>query len=218
MKRYIGLMIVLCCFFGATLAQTSLGLKTGYTKAWMDYGEVPLPDNAIIHINRIHVSALAYKQLNSFLRVGIEPGYLSRGANCEPGFAGGFRGDTKLILNNVELPLMCSAHIPLVKNQVGLMANVGYGVSYTIAAFRETRDLDGIIPTTRERLDFDGFRPPQRWSHGLYGGLGISKKIKGNDVFIKADYHYGFVDIDVLNTSKHRSLQYGLGYLFQLKK
>ena len=218
MKRYIGLFLVLFCFCGASFAQTSLGLKTGYTKAWMNYGEVPLPDNAITHINRMHVSVLAYKQLNSFLRIGVEPGYLSRGANCEPGFVGGFRGDTKLILNNVELPLMCSAHIPLVKNQVGLIANVGYGVSYSVAAFRETTDLDGILPTTRERLDFNGFQAPARWSHGIYSGLGLSKNIKGNDVFFKADYHYGFVDIDRQSTSKNRSLQFGLGYLVHLKK
>ena len=92
-------LVIFCCLSVMQLqAQFVLGLKSGATKAWEDYGDVVTPDGANIHINGFQLSGLAYYKITPNFWVGMEPGWVERGAACEPGFLI-FNEDTKLFLN-----------------------------------------------------------------------------------------------------------------------
>ncbi|MCH8331039.1 MAG: hypothetical protein IH946_06625, partial [Bacteroidetes bacterium] len=125
------LVIFFCCLSFQISAQFSFGVRTGYIKAWENYGDVVLPPNAKIHVNRHYMSTLVNFEINKLFRVGIEPGYIHRGAACEPGFSrigtGEFTGETKLLLDYIEFPLMISAKLPVCKTKFEVFGKIGYG-------------------------------------------------------------------------------------------
>ena len=77
-------------------AQWIVGLKSGLAKSWEEYGSVNLPEDAAIHVHGLQIAGLAYYQFSSTVWLGIEPGYVERGAACKPGFVI-FNGDTRLV-------------------------------------------------------------------------------------------------------------------------
>jgi len=52
-------------------AQLTIGVKGGGNIAWEEYGDIGLPDDADITIERFQVAAFAYQSLNSWLSIGI---------------------------------------------------------------------------------------------------------------------------------------------------
>ncbi len=192
-------------------AQFSLGIKGGYTKAWQDYGDTEVPENAIIHVNRMNVSAMAYYRLGKHLELGVEPGFVERGAACIPGFGLFFVGDTKYLLNYVELPLMLQASWG---NKFVFFSKIGYGGSYVLSGTRVVTDLIFTDnPPKRDAIDFDD--PSynlNRWDHGIYGGIGVAYNFDIHRLFFSLEYYHGLKDVEKLNASQARSINFNLGY------
>ena len=88
-------------FIQESNAQISIGIKGGYSRAWQNYGDVVVPDDAITHIHGFHANLQGYYAFNKYFQIGIEPGFARRGAACIPGWNGGinpnpiFPGDSK---------------------------------------------------------------------------------------------------------------------------
>ncbi len=209
------LFFVSCCLFLPLQAQFVFGVKSGATKAWEDYGDVATPDGANIHINGFQLSAMAYYKLSPNFWVGMEPGWVERGAACEPGFII-FNEDTKLFLNYLEVPVLVATQVPIYKRKLYLRAKAGFGAAYIASAFREVRDLNNVEPTTRNHLSFDGEDAMNRWDYGVHGGLALSYAIGKHEVLLDGNYYYGLPDVDAFFTSRNRTLNLSIGYLIHL--
>mgnify|MGYP006109898727 CR=1 FL=1 len=102
-KLFAGILFLL--YAAQSNAQISVGLKSGYTRTWQNYGDVVFPEGAKTHIHGFHVTATTYLNINRYIEVGIKPGFIRRGAACFPGWNVGinlntvFPGDTKFILD-----------------------------------------------------------------------------------------------------------------------
>jgi len=215
MKIQRMLMLVSFCWISIQLnAQISIGLKAGYVKAWEEYGDVELPDDAQIHVGGFQISALAYAQISNNLEIGIEPGFVQRGAACIPGFID-FNQDTKLLLNYGELPLILKGKINLLGSKIEVFGKLGYGVSMIINGSSEVRDLSGVFPPVKTDLDIKNNETMERWDHGLYSGLGVAYNFGKNQIFFESNFYHGLRDVEKFNTSKNRSLQFNVGYMMR---
>ena len=112
------------------------------------YGDIALPDDAQTHINSYHVSVLMGYKLGKYIQIGLEPGYVRRGAACEPGALFSvpgnvnFQGDSKLFAGYLETPLVISGHLPLFQGKLELICKGGYGPALLVSAMREFTDSD----------------------------------------------------------------------------
>jgi len=203
-------------------AQLSLGVRTGFTRAWERYGDVDLPDNAVIHVNRFYASAAAYLPLNKFLSIGIEPGYTQRGAACIPGWNPIFIGDTRLYLNYIELPVLVSFKLPLYKERVSAFGKLGWSSAVLVSAIEEAYTPSSGEVRSRRNLPIGagwGWSGPQvrRLDHGLHGGFGAQLNLGTSRLTAEARYYHGLVNAEFFNTSKNRSVHFGVGYALQLR-
>lgn len=210
------LKYILAIFFLISLtqvqAQFTLGIKGGYTMAWQDYGpNVPLPDGAETDVSRMNVAATVYYSLGKYLSLGVEPGFVQRGAACEPGFFQPFVGDTKLLLDYVQMPLMLSGHLPIWKDRMEILAKVGYGTSVIVHSEREETILnaDQAPVVSRQKIQDTSFL--NKWDHGAYGGLGIGVNLGKNLLFLETELYTGFRNVDRLNVSKNRTINVSMG-------
>ncbi len=208
-------LLTICSISLQIQAQFSFGVKTGITRAWEDYGDVEIPEDGETHVYRFNVSGLAYYQFSNYFSFGAEPGYVERGAACEPGFII-FNQDTKLFLNYVEMPLMLAGNLPLFKNKIEVFGKMGYGASFITTAFREVSDFGSDAPPEKTKLEFGENATLNRWDHGIYSGAGFGFNFGKNQIFLETDYYFGLKDAEKFNTSKNRSLNFNVGYLFQL--
>ena len=218
MKTTTHLLVLFLSFISFQInAQFTLGVKGGYIKAWQDYGDAALPDDAKIHVSGYQVSGLFYFEFLKNVSIGIEPGYAQRGAACVPDFIV-FNMDKRLLLNYIELPLMASINLPVFNNQFEIMGKAGFGASKIVKAYQETKTLGSDEPFERTEIDLDPTFGTNLnvWDNGFYGGLGLAYKLHDNRLFFEMNYYHGLKDVDTLNTSKNRSLHYGLGYLIRL--
>lgn len=199
-------------------AQISIGLKTGYTRAWEKY-DVEVPEDARIHVRGFNIAGMVYLKVNDYLSFGLEPGYIERGAACVPGWNipdPTFRGDTELFLKYAELPVMVQSQLPLFHGKLEVFGKVGYSMAYLTTAFEKTTDLDGIVPSVRTKLDLSTDNRLNRLDHGLHGTIGLSKTLGKGRVFIEAAYYSSVRDADRNNFSKNRNLNFNMGYLISL--
>ena len=119
-------------------AQLSFGASSGYTRAWQNYGDVVLPDDAVTHIHGFNAEFQMYYQLNRFLSLGVEPAFTRRGAACVPGWNGGinpnpiFPGDSRFLLDYVEAPLMIQGNFGFFNNRFVVQPALGYGWSMMV--------------------------------------------------------------------------------------
>jgi len=212
-KLFAGILFLLCAT--QTNAQISIGLKSGYTRAWQDYGDVIVPEDAITHIHGFHVTATTYLKINKYIEVGVEPGFIRRGAACEPGWNQltnpnpVFPGDTKLILDYIELPIMAKFNLPLFNDNFEIFGKAGYGGALIAKAVRENE-------TSGDRNDVDlGINSTlNRWDHGIYSSLGLGYNFKSSQVFINSDFYFGLRSVERFNYSRNRSLGFNLGYTY----
>lgn len=210
-------ILILCVFTFQINAQFSLGVRGGYIKAWEEYGDVNLPDNAKIHVNGFQVSALAYFEVLKHISIGLEPGYAQRGAACVPGFVV-FNEEAKLFFNYIELPLMIKVRFPFSNGKLEIFGKTGYGKSRIMKAFQEIKDLGSDEPPVRSEIDLNprfGINI-NRWDKGIYGGLGIACNIRNTQLCLESNYYLGLKDVETSTTSKNRSIHVGLGYLIKL--
>tara|TARA_R110001592_G_scaffold40359_3_gene132592 strand:+ start:4073 stop:4741 length:669 start_codon:yes stop_codon:yes gene_type:complete len=218
--RFFILSFVLGAASPALQAQITVGLKTGYTQAWEDYGDVNLPDDAIIHVNRFNVTTMGYYRLTPHFSLGIEPGFVKRGAACVPGWWGdtpGFSGDTQLTLNYVEMPLMLAANVPFWSQKLEFKAKLGYGLAYMVSANEKRVDLETNEELFKGKVDFDR-RNLNRWDNGVYLGIGFGYQIGKGSLLLESTYFRSPKNADESNASKNRSVNINLGYAFLLSR
>jgi Outer membrane protein beta-barrel domain len=215
------LLLLFCCLAWNAQAQISIGLQGGLSKAWMEYGDVGLPEDAEIEIRGFNLSGLVYYQFNPYLRLGLEPGYTQRGAACVPGWDDGplpiFRGDSKLFLRYLEMPLMVEGAFPFWKNRMAVFGKVGYGGALLASGYEEVIDFSGDQPKTdRRKLDLSEERRLNRIDHGFYGSAGLRYQCKRQQLFIALDHYRGLKDADKDNKSLNRDLGISLGWMMGL--
>jgi hypothetical protein len=216
-KLFAGILFLLCGT--QTNAQISIGLKSGYTRAWQNYGDVVVPEDATTHIHGFHVTATTYLNINRHIEVGIEPGFIRRGAACFPGWNGGinpnpvFPGDSKFILDYIELPLMAKFKMPIFTHKFEVSGKVGYGASMLAYAVRENE-------TSGERSDIELGKSSilNRWDHGIYSSVGFGYNFKSSQIYIGSDFYAGLRNAERFNSSQNRGLNFNLGYTYTFKK
>jgi hypothetical protein len=191
--------------------QLSLGIKTGYVKAWEHYGDIGLPDDAKIHINGFQVSGIIDLPISPIVSLRMEPGYIRRGAACYPGYVSSIR-DTRFRFNYVELPVMLAIHHRFGSSRFGVTGKAGYGASYIVRGTQESVFLL-IDESSSIKVNFKDEDWINRWDHGLYAGIGASYFLGANQLTAEIMHYHGLSDVDENNTTKNRTLQYSLGYL-----
>lgn len=199
-------------------SQSYFGIKGGYTNAWPDYGATALPENAQTDVNGFNLSLMYHHSVSKHVRIGMEPGYIQRGAACVPGWQPTFVGDTKVKLNYVELPVFASYYINLGKSKFGLYGKLGYGVSYALSGNQELIDLSGTNPPIASKIDLSSRESRlKRLDHGAHSGLGLSYAIsEKSQIILASDFYYGFQNYDKINVAKNRSLNVNVGYVIKL--
>ena len=208
MRNLSFILIALFSFYSVqSIAQVSLGIKTSYVKAWEEYGDVGLPDDAEIHVNRFNISALAYYNINDFVAVGIEPGFMQKGAACEPGFII-FGADAKLLLNYIEAPVMLKLNTPVIGNTLSIFGKVGVGGSRLETAFREIDLTDHPGSVVRTKLDLEEEGSMNKWDYGFHGALGLAVNLGKHQLFAETNIYHGLKDVDPENRSENRTLQF----------
>jgi|GEM_PF-881667 len=219
MKTTLTFILCFCCY--GLFGQFSFGVKGGYTRAWEDYGSIELPEDAEIHINGFNISTVNYFRLNEHFSVGFEPGYVRRGAACEPGWWNdsddpGFNGDARLLLRFVELPVMMMVEKPVFGERLTLFAKTGFGAAYLVRAVEENRDLGGDSAPVATVLDLKNDERLNRFDYGFYGNLGLALPFQnGNSIFLEGGYYHGLRDADRFNTSKNRNISLSMGYMME---
>lgn len=193
-------------------AQVAIGIKSSYVKAWEEYGDVGLPDDAEIHVNRFNVSALVYYKINDFVEVGMEPGFMQKGAACEPGFII-FEGDAKLLLNYAEAPIMLRLNSPIIGNTFSVFGKVGAGASRLLTAFREIEVFADPDAVTRTKLDLNADNSMNIWDYGFHGAFGVAVNLGKHQLFAESNIYHGLKDVDPENRSENRTFQIGMGIM-----
>ena len=215
MKNY-SYLICLAIFiaFSQTIhAQISLGLKSGYTNAWEDYQDDMLPEDAEIDIHSFNVYFITVYEINPFLDLNAEIGFIQRGAACVPGWQPIFEGDTKFYLSYIDLPIFIQGNLPLFNNRVELFGKLGYGLSYMVYAQNAMTEFGSDEPAERKKMDFSIFN---RLDHGVHAAGGIAYNLARHQIFLESAYYRGMRDAEINNVSKNNNINFNLGYRFKL--
>ncbi|MEM1321212.1 MAG: outer membrane beta-barrel protein [Bacteroidota bacterium] len=212
------LPLFLCLLFQEAIAQLSVGVKGGYTRAWEFYDRDDLPDNAEIHIHGYHITGMIYTSIGQHFSIGAEPGFIQRGAACIPGFID-FNSDRRMDLNYVEVPLMLSGRIKLFNNKFSIYGKIGAGAAFLTSVYEEQvafispiGEVIPMDPIVREKIDLDNSRL-RRWDFGLYSNLGFAYHFGPNQIFLETGYYHALRDADTGFTSQNRSINTGMGYM-----
>lgn len=219
MKRII---LTLTLFVSlSSSAQLSIGASSGYTRAWQNYGDITLPDDAVTHIHGFNAELQVYYKFGRFLSVGIEPAFTRRGAACVPGWnlppEPLFDGDSRFLLDYVEAPVMIQGNFDFFNERLFVQPALGYGWSVMARATEEVVNLNtGDVEITREMPI--GFNTNMnRWDHGFHGALKVGWKINRHSIFAQSSYYFGLRSAEIWNVSKNRALNLNLGYSFSFK-
>lgn len=216
MKKMNFVFLLLCSLITfQTQAQITIGVKGGYTKAWENYGDARdlLPEDAEIDIDGFNVSLIAQYQIGKRFNIGIEPGLTRRGAACFPGWNLGINPifqDNEWHLSYVELPVIASYSLPLIPNSLDIVGKLGGGVAYLVkgVAVWESDSAEPWINPITDAVN--------RWDYGVHTGFGLKKHLGKHQIILDADMYLAFKDVDENVTSKNRSVDISLGYLYTL--
>lgn len=198
--------------------QIAIGVKGGYTNSWPGYGDVELPNDAQTHISGNNLSIFLTIPVFENYKITFNPGYIKRGAACFPGWQPVFEGDSKVLLNYFELPILIEKGFSLGSTKLDLVSGLGYGLSSLNSAnVHEDRVFqDGIntivSPIRIGKSSNDIFN---RIDHGFYLNLKVVYNLFINHfIFLDTQYYHGMRDYDKVNVSKNRSinLNFGFGY------
>lgn len=210
MKKIIPLCI--CVLFSLNcLAQYTVGLKAGYTHAQEDYGLTILPVDARRHIHSFNIYGMFYKQLSKTFSLGIEPGYIQRGAFCFPGWDTGgglFVNDTKWFLHYIDVPIRLKAQLPIIKDKLWIHTKVGAGAACLVG--KQASILSGESWSEREKITNVNFH---QFDYSANGAIGFEFPFKSGRILIESDYVVSFRDATDLATSMNRNWNVDIGYL-----
>lgn len=216
MKSYHFLFLFWAFFLSVdAVGQLSVGIKSGYVRAWQDYGDVFLPEGAVTHLHSFQTSVQMYFRINERLEVGVEPGWVKRGAACEPGFTT-FNGDTDLHLQYLELPLLFTGRLPVWRDRLEAFGKAGAGVSMVLSGYRQVNSPLTPIGVQTVLLNFNQNESLQRWDVGLHGGLGLACRLGPGKLQLESTMYAGLLDFINSTSSQNRGLFVGLGYLYDL--
>ena len=206
------------------VSQTTLSLKSQLGRSWQNYGDdfpIDYYDQSITHYG---FSAEIFKSINPNLAIGAAPGFMRRGAACEPGFINGdrvgpiFQLDATIYLNYLQLPLMVRAELPI-WGKLDIVGQGGPGFSYLMSGYREITYLTGTLPDERLELDFAGSdNNLNRFDFGWTSSLGFAYPLGKGKLRISGEHYYSFLDMNQNNTSLNRNWAIGLAYQFTLSK
>jgi hypothetical protein len=219
---FVLFLSMLSSFPNLVHAQVNIGVKGGFTDARQEYGEVDLPENAQTHIKGYNFSALMYFSLGKNLNLVLEPGLTKRGAACIPGWNGGiapvFEGDTKFLINYIELPVKLMMSKRLFQDRIEVFGKIGYGTSMIAKAMRQNISLQGIEDPFKTKIELSRFSILNRWDHGISAGLGFGINFPFGQIFLESEYYHGLRDAERFNKSQNRSFDFSLGYRMNVMK
>lgn len=219
--KYSFLFFLSLILSSGLFAQLSLGLKVQTGEAWQNYGDEIAIDGFDQRIEHYGVSMEAFYPISPAISLGFAPGYLRRGAACEPGFVGSnpfLVRDATIYANYLQLPLLIKANIPLA-NRFSLFGQAGAGLSYLVSGHRDVLFLSSLDGgRERQELDFEQENTLNRFDFGAQAGLGFAYQLGFGSLQLSADYYHGFLDMTETNTSENRSWSVGLGYSVNINK
>lgn len=216
-KFYYTIIFLVVC--GVQLSsQISVGLRGGYTKAWPDYGDTVLPEDAETDVEGYNFSFMIYTKVSPTVSLGVEPGIVQRGAACFPGWQPIFLGDTKVNVSMLEFPLLVRKEISMPKTKISIGGKIGYGLSYAVSGKETITPLEPNPQPIISDLDLnDPELMIKRWDHGIYSGLEARYQITNKHCLVlESNFYLGMHNIDKINYTKNRSLGFSLGYVYTL--
>ena len=197
-------------------AQVEIGISGGYTNAWQNYGDVNLPEDAQIDVNGINLSLQLYYKFSPYVSVGIEPGFIEKGAACVPGWQPIFSGDTEFLLDYIEMPIMIGGHLPLLNDRIEMTAKLGMAGSYLVAGKRKEIYLNNDTPAEMFDIDLKDNTLLNRWDYGMQSGFGIGYNLGIHKIILECAYYHGLTNAEIWNTSQNRNVSYKVGYRIRL--
>ncbi len=205
-------LLFLLLFSTSLSSQTTLTITTQMGKAWQNYGD-DFPINGYEqNITHYGFSAAVFRAINHRLAIGVAPGFMRRGAACEPSFAPGNRLvppisqiDATLYLNYLQLPFFLRAEFPI-WGKLEVVAQGGAGFAYLLSGFREITYFNNFVPDERLDLDFDGVdQNLNRFDFGWTSSIGFGYPIGKGKLRISGEHYYSFLDMNQNNTSLNRN-------------
>lgn len=202
-----------------TQAQSTIGVKLGYTNAWPEYGDIELPADANTHIDGYNFAFFYTYNFWGNAKIGVAPGYIKRGAACFPGWQPTFVGDSKVYLNYLEMPIKLSNTFNLAKSKINAEIAIGYGINLLTSAYLHEESIGTDMPTNISKIEVHNtdqgtFNPID---HGAYLDISLYYPITEQySAFIQSSYYHGMTDYDKENVSKNRSLSFDLGLAYRL--
>lgn len=221
MKYSLSLLLFLL-FSAGLCAQLSVGLKVQHGEAWQNYGDEIAINGFDQRITHYGASIEAFYAFSPALSIGIAPGYMRRGAACEPGFISGNIflpiQDATIYANYLQLPVLLKANLPLT-SRFSLYGQAGAGFGYLLNGHRDVVFFSSSnISPERQELDFETENTLNRFDFGAQAGLGFAYQLGRSSIQLSADYYHGFLDMTDTNTSENRSWSIGLGYAIKIEK
>ncbi len=223
--RLLSILAVVLFSLATLHGQTTLTIKGQNGKSWQNYGD-DFPINGYDqNISHYGFSAEIFRLLTNRVSIGVAPGFMRRGAACEPGFfptgdlVAPFPAfDATVFLDYVQLPVLVRVEFPIA-GRLSIFGQGGAGLSYLAGGYREITFF-GTIPSMEERrLDFDGQDENlNRFDFGWSSTLGFGFRIGKGMVRVSGEHYYGFLDMNQNNTSLNRNWGIGLGYQISLSK
>ncbi|MFT4860150.1 MAG: hypothetical protein ACI8SN_002090 [Algoriphagus sp.] len=215
--RAIGLTLLFLLFAWTSYAQTSVGIRGGYTTSSYTYQASPgSRANSVSGLER-PTFALVFEYFNA-KNAGIEVNfqYLSIGF-AQP------NGDTAPILinetefNYLKMPLLSSFFLG---KSGRFQLKIGPHFGYLLNAKDIRREFEnsngGILPTFGSVDD-----KPKKLMYGLTAGAGISKLFGKSTLAAEVRFAYDFTNpesMDRVFEINSTNLEFTLAYLFQIKK
>ncbi|MDG1276439.1 MAG: outer membrane beta-barrel protein [Algoriphagus sp.] len=215
--RLIGIFILLLTSMSASFAQTSIGIRGGYTTSSYSYRSTPgSRASSVPGIGR-QTFALVFEHFNS-KNAGIEANlqYLSIGFAEENGV------DDPILINETEfnylkMPLVSSFFIG---KSGRFQIKIGPHFGYLLNAQDLRREFENsnstILPTYGGEDD-----QPKKLMYGITAGAGISKLFGKSTLAGEVRFAYDFTNpenLDRVFEMSSTNLEFTLAYLFQVKK
>ena len=214
-----------CLFFAFFIsinahAQFSFGIKGSYHNAWQEYGDDFGGNGTDLKIKGFSTSLMAYYSMGKYVEIGIEPGYIRRGAACEPGFFLNnpyLTGDATLYANYLTTPFLIKAKKSLFKGCMEIFVKGGGSPSYLVDGYRQL-DLEwGPDEDTQiQDINFDEEPNLRRWNWGLNGGAGIGIRLGLGALQLSYELYHSLMDMNEELTSKNRNAGWAMGYVIQI--
>ena len=227
--------LIAMAFLTAASAQVTFGIHAGQLHSWHSQALTYNGQN-ISFLKGLSVSVSAYKKVNKYLQLGIEPGIAQRGQkNKYPDF---FRDNTffnpSLVLSSVassffytgdvyhttyiQLPCMAKLQAPLGNGKLGFFIKGGAGIAWLATAYHEmgTFGIEGIGGQI-DKVDLKANDHINRMDWGLYGSAGLSVAAGAGHLALSFDSYFGMAQTSDWDGGQNRSIGYSLGYLIDLK-